>query len=219
MVTNMEPQTVPSYMSVKFTRRTLRMPNFTRAPHAQPSLSNFPKWDSNFSEPTHSRGTTNLDEIFQLPPKIKIPTHTLFDIHVNSNNIFPTDKMNVVLTLDWAPTKEPTVSCWRYTPTPKQDRFQDLLEAICLDFLHTPLTKYNNYHCYSIIPQLLSAEVVLCMHKTTILCQFGLSCHQLTTISPSILNHFWWELYQINKSHRSTPKLTSQIKALFNENF
>ena len=44
-------------------------------------------------------------------------------------------------------------------------------------------------------------------------------CHQLTTISPSILNHFWWELYQINKSHRSTPKLTSQIKALFNENF
>ena len=41
----------------------------------------------------------------------------------------------------WAPTKEPTVSCRRYTPTPKQDRFQDLLEAICLDFLHTTLTK------------------------------------------------------------------------------
>ena len=34
------------------------------------------------------------------------------------------------------------------------------------------------------------------MHKTTILCQFGLFCHQLTTISPSILNHFWWEFYQ-----------------------
>ena len=87
------------------------------------------------------------------------------------------------------------MSCWRYTPTPKQDCFQDLLEAICPDFLHTNLTKYNNYHCYSNIPQLLSAEVVLCMHKTTILCQFGLFCHQLTTISPSILNHFWWELY------------------------
>ena len=87
------------------------------------------------------------------------------------------------------------MSCWRYTPTPKQDRFQDLLEAICPDFLHTNLTKLNNYHCYSNIPQLLSAEVVLCTHKTTILCQFGLSCHQLTTISPSILNHFWWELY------------------------
>ena len=36
---------------------------------------------------------------------------------------------------------------------------------------------------------------MLCTHKTTILCQFGVFCHQLTTISPSILNHFWWELY------------------------
>ena len=88
------------------------------------------------------------------------------------------------------------MSCWRYTPTPKQDRLQDLLEAICPDFLHTTLTKQNSHRCYSNIPQLLSTEVVLCMHKTTILCQFGLFCHQLTTISPSILNHFWWELYQ-----------------------
>ena len=44
-VTYMEPQTVPSYMSVIFTRRTLHMPNLTRAPHAQTSLSNIPKWD------------------------------------------------------------------------------------------------------------------------------------------------------------------------------
>ena len=99
MVAYIEPQTVPSYMSVKCTRWTLRMPYFTRAPHAQPSLSNFPKWDSSFVEQTHSCRTTNSDEIFQLPPKIKkYQTHTLFDIHVNSNNIFPTDKMNVVLT-------------------------------------------------------------------------------------------------------------------------
>ena len=42
MVTYTEPQTASSYMSVKFTRRTLRMPNFTLATHAQPSLSNFP---------------------------------------------------------------------------------------------------------------------------------------------------------------------------------
>ena len=34
MVTYMGPQTVPSYMSVTFTRRTLRMQNYTRAPHA-----------------------------------------------------------------------------------------------------------------------------------------------------------------------------------------
>ena len=42
---------------------------------------------------------------------------------------------------NWAPTKEPTMSCWRYTPNPKQDRFQDLLEAIRPEFLHTNLTK------------------------------------------------------------------------------
>ena len=40
---------------------------------------------------------------------------------------------------------------------------------------------------------------MLCTHKTTILCQFGLFRHKLTTISPSILNHFWWELYQYFK--------------------
>ena len=41
MVTYTEPQTVSSYMSVRCTRRTLRMPNFTRATNAQPSLSDF----------------------------------------------------------------------------------------------------------------------------------------------------------------------------------
>ena len=48
MVTYTEPQTVPSYMSVKCTRRTLRMPSFMRATHAQPSLNNFPWRDSDF---------------------------------------------------------------------------------------------------------------------------------------------------------------------------
>ena len=42
MVTYTEPQTVSSYMSVTCTRWTLRIPNFTRATHAQPSLSDFP---------------------------------------------------------------------------------------------------------------------------------------------------------------------------------
>ena len=45
------------------------------------------------------------------------------------------------------------------------------------------------------------------MHKTTILCQFGLFCHQLTTISPSILIHFWWELYQ-DEEDPDVPKMT-----------
>ena len=48
MVTYTGPQTVSSYMSVMFTRRTLRMPNSTRATHAQPSLSDFPWQDSDF---------------------------------------------------------------------------------------------------------------------------------------------------------------------------
>ena len=48
MVTYTEPQTVSSYMSVECTRRTLRMPIFTRATHAQPSLSDFPWRDSDF---------------------------------------------------------------------------------------------------------------------------------------------------------------------------
>ena len=34
------------------------------------------------------------------------------------------------------------------------------------------------------------------MHKTTILCQFGLLSPAYLPVSPSILNHFWWELYQ-----------------------
>ena len=75
------------------------------------------------------------------PPKSKDQTYTLFDIRTNATNINPTDKNKRCAHPSWAPTKEPTVSCWRYTPTPKQDRFQDLLEAICPDFLHTNLTK------------------------------------------------------------------------------
>ena len=69
MVTSMEPQTVPSYMSVKCARRTLCMTNFTCAPHAQPLLSNIPKWDSNFGEPTHSCGMNRLGQNFPTSPQ------------------------------------------------------------------------------------------------------------------------------------------------------
>ena len=132
MVTYMDPQTVPSYIAVTFTRVTLRMPNFTRAPHAQPSLSNITKWDSNFSEPSHLRGMTQLGRNFPTSPQNQNTKFThcscQFEQYLshrqNERRAHPS----------WAPTKEPTVSCWRYTPTPKQDRFQDLLEAICPDF-------------------------------------------------------------------------------------
>ena len=48
MVTYTETQTVLTYISVTCTRRTLRMPSFTRATHAQPSLSDFQWRDSDF---------------------------------------------------------------------------------------------------------------------------------------------------------------------------
>ena len=138
MVTYMDPQTVPSYMSVIYPRWTLRMPNFTCAPHAQPSLSNIPKWDSNFSEPTHSCGTTKVSHF---PPKIKIPNSHIVRYTCQVEQYLSHRQNERCAHPSWAPTKEPTMSCWRYTPTPKQDRFQDLLEAICPDFLHTTSTK------------------------------------------------------------------------------
>ena len=71
MVTYMEPHTVTTYMSVRCTRQTLRMPSFTRAPLAQPSLSNFTRRDSDFGEQTRSRGTTRLEQNFPTSPQNK----------------------------------------------------------------------------------------------------------------------------------------------------
>ena len=134
MVTYMEPQTVPTYMSVTFTRRTLRMPNFPHAPHAQPSLSNIPKWDSNFGEPTHSRRTNRLGQSFPLPNKIKIPNLHIVRYTCQFEQYLSHRQNEHRAHPSWSPTKEPTMSCWRYTPSSNQDRFQDLLEAICPDF-------------------------------------------------------------------------------------
>ena len=141
MVTYTETQTVPSYMSVKFTRRTLRMPNFTRATHAQPSLSNFPWRDSDFGERTRSRGMTLGERNFPTSPQIELPNSHIVRYIRQFEQCLPHTQNEHRAHPNWAPTKEPTVSCWRYTPTPKQDRFQDLLEAICPNFLHTNLTK------------------------------------------------------------------------------
>ena len=90
MVTYMEPQTVPIYMSVTFTRRTLRLPNFTHATHPQPSLSNFLMWDSNFGEPTHSRGTTLWERNFPTSPQNKNTKLTHCSIYTTIRTIsFP----------------------------------------------------------------------------------------------------------------------------------
>ena len=130
----MEPQTLPSYMSVKCTRRTLRMPTFMRAPHEQPSLSNIPKWDSNFGGPNHSRGTNQLGQYFPLPPKIKIPNLHIVQYTCQFEQYLSHRQNERRAHPSWAPTKEPTMSCWRYTPSSNLDRFQDLLEVICPDF-------------------------------------------------------------------------------------
>ena len=112
-------------IAVKCTRRTLRMPSFTRAAHAQPSLSNFPRRDSNFGERTRSRGTTLGEQNFPTSPQNKKDqTYTLFDIRANANNINFSRKMNVVLTLIGLPQESQNVSCWRYTPTPNRTAFR-----------------------------------------------------------------------------------------------
>ena len=110
------------------------MPNFTRAPHAQPSLSNIPKWTQILvSQPTHA-GQTDLDKSFPLPPKIKIPNLHIVRYTCQFEQYLSYRQNEHRAHPSWAPTKEPTVSCQRYTPSPNQDRFQDLLEAICPDF-------------------------------------------------------------------------------------
>ena len=53
------------------------------------------------------------------------------------------------------------------------------MEAICPDFQHTFYPKLNNQYRYSNIPQLLSAEVVLCMRNTTTSASLD-NCHMLT---------------------------------------
>ena len=138
MVAYIEPQTIPSYMSVKYARQTLCMPNFSRAPHAQASLSKYFQVGLKF---WRADPLTRDDKIFPLPPKIKIPNSHIVRYTCQFEQYLSHRQNERRAHPSWAPTKEPTVSCWRYTPTPKQNRFQDLMEAICPDFLHTTLTK------------------------------------------------------------------------------
>ena len=74
-------------ISVKFTRRTLRMPSFTRATHAHPSLSNFTRRDSEFGERARSRGTTRLERKFPTSPQNKKTKLTHCSIYVPMRTI------------------------------------------------------------------------------------------------------------------------------------
>ena len=74
-------------ISVTCTRRTFRMPRFTRAAYAQPSLSNFPRRDSNFGERTRSRGTTLGERKFPTFPQNKKTKLTHCSIYVPMRTI------------------------------------------------------------------------------------------------------------------------------------
>ena len=74
-------------ISVKCTRRTLRMPSFTRATHAQPSLSNFTRRTQNSASVRAHAGRPDSNENFQLPPKIKKTKLTHCSIYVPMRTI------------------------------------------------------------------------------------------------------------------------------------
>ena len=74
-------------ISVTCTRWTLRMPSFTRAAHAQPSLSNFPRRDLNFGKPACSRGTAQLERNFPTSPQNKKTKLTHCSIYVPMRTI------------------------------------------------------------------------------------------------------------------------------------
>ena len=74
-------------ISVTCTRRTLRMPRFTRATHAQPSLSNFTRRDSEFGKCARSRGTTRLEGKFPTSPQNKKTKLTHCSIYVPMRTI------------------------------------------------------------------------------------------------------------------------------------
>ena len=74
-------------ISVTCTRRTLRMPSFTRATHAQPSLSNFTRRDSSFGERTRSRGTNLGERNFPSSPQNKKTKLTHCSIYVPMRTI------------------------------------------------------------------------------------------------------------------------------------
>ena len=46
-------------------------------------------------------------------------------------------------------------------------------------------------------------QKLCCVRTRQHLCQFGLFRHNFTTVSPPILNHFWWELYHLTSAGAS----------------
>ena len=86
-------------------------------------------------------GRPDSNEIFQLPPKIKRPNLHIVRYTYQCEQYQPHTQNERRAHPNWAPTKEPKREQLEIYSNPKQDRFQDLLKAICPDFLHTNLNQ------------------------------------------------------------------------------
>ena len=75
-------------------------------------------------------GRPDSNEIFQLPPKIKRPNLHIVRYTYQCEQYQPHTQNERRAHPNWAPTKEPKREQLEIYSNPKQDRFQDLLEAI-----------------------------------------------------------------------------------------
>ena len=109
------------------------MPSFTRATHAQQSLSNFTRWDSEVGERASSRGTTRLERKFPTSPQNKRPNLHIVRYMCQCEQYQLLTQNERRAHPNWASTREPKRELLEVYSNPKQDRFQDLLKAICPD--------------------------------------------------------------------------------------
>ena len=86
-------------------------------------------------------GRPDSNKNFQLPPKIKRPNLHIVRYTCQCEQYQLLTQNERRAHPNWAPTKEPKRELLELYSNLKQDRFQDLLEAICPDYLHTNLSK------------------------------------------------------------------------------
>ena len=198
MVTYMEPQTAPSYMTFKCTCWTLRKPNFMRVPHAQPSLSNISKWDLNLGEPSHSHGTTRLGQNFPTSGQNQNTKLTHCSIYMSIRSIsFPQTK-RTSCSPELGSHKGANHELLKVYSKPQTGPLPRLLGSYLSSFSAHNLSKLK--YLISLFQHTSTVECRSCVvyAQYNNLCQFGLLSQAYQPISPSILIHFWWELYQIN---------------------
>ena len=85
------------------------------------------------SGPAHA-GRPWGNKLFPLPPKIKRPNlHIVrYTCQYEQYQLYTQNERHAHP--NWAPTREPKRELLEVYSNPKQDRFQDLLKAICPDF-------------------------------------------------------------------------------------